>query len=140
LKRSASGSATFEALEGERSRVIGSLEFSTVTRLLPQGTAAIDNGQAAVIDLSGVTGSDSSGLALLVEWLSLAKDARRSLRYENVPAQLQQLALLSEVDELLTAGADRTTAPTAGAEPPSAALAAAAAEPSSAAAAAPRSV
>jgi phospholipid transport system transporter-binding protein len=139
LKRSANGSATFEALEGERSRVIGSLEFSTVTRLLPQGTAAIDNGQAAVIDLSGVTGSDSSGLALLVEWLSLAKDARRSLRYENVPAQLQQLALLSEVDELLTAGADQTTAPIAGAEP-SAALAAAAAEPSSAAAAAPRSV
>jgi phospholipid transport system transporter-binding protein len=138
LKRSANGSATFEALEGERSRVIGSLEFSTVTRLLPQGTAAIDNGQAAVIDLSGVTGSDSSGLALLVEWLSLAKDARRSLRYENVPAQLQQLALLSEVDELLTAGADRTTAPTAGAEP--AAALAAAAEPSTAAAAAPRSV
>jgi phospholipid transport system transporter-binding protein len=135
LKRSANGSAAFEALEGERSRVIGSLEFSTVTRLLPPGTAAIDNGQAAVIDLSGVTGSDSSGLALLVEWLSLAKDARRSLRYENVPAQLQQLALLSEVDELLTAGADRTTAPTAGAEP-SAALAAAT-EPS---AAAPRSV
>jgi phospholipid transport system transporter-binding protein len=117
LKRSANGSATFEALEGERSRVIGSLEFSTVTRLLPQGTAAIGNGQAAVIDLSGVTGSDSSGLALLVEWLGVAKDARRSLRYENVPAQLQQLALLSEVDELLIAGAEPSTAPPAGAGP-----------------------
>jgi phospholipid transport system transporter-binding protein len=117
LRNSANGSATFEALEGERSRVIGSLDFSTVTRLLPQGIAAINDGKAAIIDLSGVTGSDSSGLALLVEWLSVAKDARRSLRYENVPAQLHQLALLSEVDELLTAGAERSTAPTAAAEP-----------------------
>lgn len=97
--------------------MIGSLHFSTVTRLLPRGVAAINDGKAAIIDLSGVTGSDSSGLALLVEWLSVAKDARRSLRYENVPAQLHQLALLSEVDELLTAGAERSTAPTAGAEP-----------------------
>jgi phospholipid transport system transporter-binding protein len=77
------------------------LDFWTVTRLLPQGSAAIDGGKAAVIDLGGVTGSDSSGLALLIEWMSVAKDARRPLRYENVPAQLHQLALLSEVEELL---------------------------------------
>jgi phospholipid transport system transporter-binding protein len=117
LKKSANGSAAFEALESERSRVVGSLEFSTVTRLLPQGAAAIKNGQAAVIDLSGVTGSDSSGLALLVEWLSAAKEAGRSLRYENVPTQLQQLALLSDVEELLTGAAAPSTAPAATAEP-----------------------
>jgi phospholipid transport system transporter-binding protein len=101
LKKSQDGVATFEALEGERSRVVGMLDFWTVTRLLPQGSAAIDGGKAAVIDLGGVTGSDSSGLALLIEWMSVAKDARRPLRYENVPAQLHQLALLSEVEELL---------------------------------------
>jgi hypothetical protein len=33
----------------------------------------------------------------------VAKEARRSLRYENMPAQLHQLARLSEVDELLLA-------------------------------------
>jgi phospholipid transport system transporter-binding protein len=135
LKKSANGSATFEALEGGRSRVVGSLDFATVTRLLPLGTAAIENGQAAVVDLSGVTGSDGSGLALLIEWLSVAKDARRSLRYENVPAQLHQLALLSEVEELLTAGAEPSTGPSPGVEP-STALSAAA-EPSTAA---PRSI
>jgi phospholipid transport system transporter-binding protein len=102
LRKSQSGSATFEALEGERSRLVGSLDFSTVTGLLSRGAAAIDAGQAAVIDLSGVTGSDSSGLALLIEWLSYAKNARRSLRYENMPAQLHQLASLSDVEELFT--------------------------------------
>jgi phospholipid transport system transporter-binding protein len=93
--------ASFEELEGDRSRVTGALHFTTVSALLPRGVEAIAGGRAAVIDLAGVTASDSSGLALLIEWLSVAKGASRSLRYENIPSQLQQLARLSEVEELL---------------------------------------
>jgi phospholipid transport system transporter-binding protein len=104
-KRKHSGNAqqdaAFEVLDGDRSRVTGSLHFTTVTALLPEGVAAIDGGRAAVIDLANVTSSDSSGLALVIEWLSVAKAAGRPLRYENIPSQLQQLARLSEVEELL---------------------------------------
>jgi phospholipid transport system transporter-binding protein len=89
--------------DGDRSRVVGVMHFTTVTALLHQGTDAIEKGRAAVIDLSGVKDSDSSGLALLIEWLSIAREGRHSLRYENVPAQLRQLARLSDVEELLTA-------------------------------------
>jgi phospholipid transport system transporter-binding protein len=96
--------AKFEVQDGERSRVTGSLHFTTVTALLPLGAEAIGNGRAAVIDLAGVKDSDSSGLALLIEWLSIARAARRTLRYENMPAQLHQLARLSDVDELLKPG------------------------------------
>ncbi len=88
-------------MEAERSRVTGPLQFTSVSALLAAGTAAIGAGRAAVIDLAGVTASDSSGLALLIEWLSVAKGANQPLRYENVPSQLQQLARLSEVEELL---------------------------------------
>ena len=95
--------AEFEIQEGERSRVVGVMHFTTVTALLRVGTEAINNGQAAVIDLAGVKDSDSSGLALLIEWLSIARAGRRSLRYENIPTQLHQLARLSDVEELLTA-------------------------------------
>ena len=102
MKKSRDGDATFEALEGERSRVVGSLEFATVAKLLPLGTTAIEGGQAAVIDLAGVTDSDSSGLALLIEWLSVAKATQRPLHYENMPKQLHQLAGLSEVEGLFT--------------------------------------
>jgi phospholipid transport system transporter-binding protein len=102
LKKCRDGNTTFETLAGERSRVVGSLEFATVAKLLPLGTTAIESGNAAVIDLAGVTDSDSSGLALLIEWLSVAKGSGRSLRYENMPAQLHQLAGLSEVERLFT--------------------------------------
>jgi phospholipid transport system transporter-binding protein len=94
--------AAFELQEGERSCVNGVLHFTTVTSLLSEGSAAIGNGRAAIIDLAGVKDSDSSGLALLIEWLSIARASSRSLRYENIPAQLHQLARLSEVEELLT--------------------------------------
>jgi phospholipid transport system transporter-binding protein len=100
----AESGAQFEVLDGERSRVAGTMHFTTVTRLLDVGSAAICNGRAAVIDLSGVKDSDSSGLALLIEWLSVAKAANRTLRYENMPAQLHQLARLSDVEELLISG------------------------------------
>ncbi len=95
--------AEFVVEDGDRSRVAGPLHFTTVTHLLPPGIDAIDAGRAAVIDLAGVTSSDSSGLALLIEWLSVAKAASRVLRYENIPTQLLQLAKLSEVEELLIA-------------------------------------
>lgn len=94
--------AAFEKQPGERSRLSGALHFSTVGALLELGTEAINAGCAAVIDLSAVSNSDSSGLALLIEWLSVAKHARRELRYENIPEQIQELARLSDVEGLLT--------------------------------------
>jgi phospholipid transport system transporter-binding protein len=104
LSNTTAHSAEFELRDGERSFVNGVLHFTTVTALLGPGSEAIANGRAAVIDLAGVKDSDSSGLALLIEWLSIARAAQRSLRYENIPGQLHQLARLSEVEELLTAG------------------------------------
>ena len=102
MKSCADGSANFEVLDGDKSRVLGSLDFWTVSTLLPLGSQAIDAGQAAVIDLAGVTGSDSSGLALLIEWLSVARAAGKALHFDNMPTQLHQLALLSEVEDLIT--------------------------------------
>ena len=85
MKDPATEPASFEVLGDERSRVVGSLDFATVSALLPAGSDAINRGQASVIDLNGVTSSDSSGLALLIEWMSVAKYARRTLRFENAP-------------------------------------------------------
>src|ERR1700688_1842565 len=93
--------ATLEVLQGNLARVVGSLHFITVIVVLAAGVAAITQGRATVIDLAGVTASDSAGLALLIEWLSVAKAANQALRFENIPSQLKQLARLSEVEELL---------------------------------------
>jgi phospholipid transport system transporter-binding protein len=101
VKKNGAEITSFDVSEPKRARIVGALEFPTVSALLPRGSDAIKRGQADVIDLAGVRSSDSSGLALLIEWLSVAKAAHRNLRYENLPTQLQQLARLSEVDHLL---------------------------------------
>jgi len=96
------GTGSVEVAEDGRAKVAGSLAFATVSQLLPVGANAIKEGRAATIDLAGVTASDSAGLALLIEWLSVARSADQPLRYENIPAQLRQLARLSEVWPLIS--------------------------------------
>ena len=93
--------ATFEVQSGDRANLAGDLRFDTVGSLLDVGNRVIGEGRIAVIDLTGVSSGDSAGLALLIEWLSVARSVKRPLRYENIPSQLQQLARLSEVEELL---------------------------------------
>lgn len=95
--------AAFDLLPGGRAKVTGALDFWTVSALLPLGAQAIRQGETVAIDLAGVGGSDSAGLALLIEWLSIARAAGRRLRFENIPAQLHQLEDLSDVDELIAA-------------------------------------
>jgi phospholipid transport system transporter-binding protein len=95
--------ASFVVHPDGRASVSGALEFGTVTELLPAGTEAIEEGRASAIDLTGVTAGDSAGLALLIEWLSVAHAAGHPLRYENIPSQIRQLAALSDVEKLIGA-------------------------------------
>jgi phospholipid transport system transporter-binding protein len=93
--------ASFELSGVASAKVIGSLVFSTVGGLLPLGESAIVEGRVSQMDLAGITAGDSSGLALLIEWLSVAKSAGKTLTYANIPTQLHQIARLSEVEELV---------------------------------------
>jgi phospholipid transport system transporter-binding protein len=93
--------ASFEVQSNDRAMLSGELRFDTVGSLLDVGNRVIGEGRITVIDLASVSAGDSAGLALLIEWLSVARSVKRPLRYENIPSQLQQLARLSEVEELL---------------------------------------
>ena len=88
-------SATVLALAGE-------LSFATATRareLLQQLGA-----DTQVLDGRAITRADSAGLAVLVECLARAQSVGRTLRCQNLPAQIMALAGLSELSELLLQG------------------------------------
>jgi phospholipid transport system transporter-binding protein len=84
----------------------GPLTFASARRAYEQGAAALAHTAAAKleIDCRGVTVTDSAGLAVLLEWLSVAKRAGRSLRYAQLPQGLAALARISEVEDLLERG------------------------------------
>jgi len=96
--------ARFEALGAGRFRVSGVLNAGTVTGLLKESRERFAGGTRLEIDLSAVAESDSAGLALLLEWLRMARHASQQIHFVNMPAQISALARISEVDDLLTAG------------------------------------
>jgi phospholipid transport system transporter-binding protein len=100
--------AKLESLGGGRFRVSGVLDATTVGELLKQSKDRFSNLDRLDVDLAGVSEGDSSGLALLLEWLRLAKESQRQINFANVPGQISALARISEVDELLSAS---TTTP-----------------------------
>jgi phospholipid transport system transporter-binding protein len=84
----------------------GPLTFASARRACELGIAALAQAAAArlEIDCRGITSSDSAGLAVLLEWLSVAQRAGRSLRYAQLPPGLAALARISDVEDLLERG------------------------------------
>lgn len=87
-------------------RAEGALTFATARAASATGIAALSAAAAGAveIDCGAVNPADSAGLAVLLDWLAVARDAGRSLRYANLPQELKALARISEVEELLQRG------------------------------------
>jgi phospholipid transport system transporter-binding protein len=79
----------------------GELSFATAGQALRAGLGLLPSGRTCTIDLSGITSADSAGLAVLIEWLSVATARGCELAYEAVPAQLRAIARISDLEELL---------------------------------------
>jgi phospholipid transport system transporter-binding protein len=91
--------------EGGALRLTGELTFATVPQLWTQGERSLAATQAAggelLLDLSGVTHSDSAGLALLVAWQARAQAAGFHIGYRGLPDNLRAVAQISAVDTFL---------------------------------------
>lgn len=93
--------AQLESLGEGRFRVSGVLDATTVTQILADSTARFEAVPDVVINFAGVTESDSSGLALLLEWLRRVRKTGHRIHFDAVPTQILALARISEVDDLL---------------------------------------
>jgi phospholipid transport system transporter-binding protein len=86
-----------------RLEATGHLSFDTAIEALRRGTRLIGTaGPACSICLSRIANGDSAGLAVLVEWLAVARANGTTLRYEGVPDQIMAIARISDVQDLLT--------------------------------------
>jgi phospholipid transport system transporter-binding protein len=103
-----------EALaNGETLRLTGALDFESLPGVIAQAAkyvARTDLPERVAIDFSGVTGVDSSAVALLLEWRREAQARGITLEFENLPANLLALADLYGVADLIRSHV-RDTAP-----------------------------
>lgn len=77
------------------------MTFQTARDLWERSRSELEGLRAVTIDLANVTEVDSAGLALLLEWVSWARQRGFTLSFANLPDKLRALARLSEVEGLL---------------------------------------
>ena len=80
------------------------MSFESAERILQASEKPFAKHTSLEIDLSGVTMSDSAGLALLLEWVTWANHTVREIRYTGMPERVMAIAKTTEVDGLLTLG------------------------------------
>jgi phospholipid transport system transporter-binding protein len=84
--------------------VRGDLDFHSVTAIWNEilKLPSEPSGQTRLeVDLANVQRADSSGVALLIEWLRLAQTNRQQIRFVNTPEQMRAIIRVAELDRLL---------------------------------------
>lgn len=79
--------------------VSGELTFATVPAYLQRNGELFEGLGDLTIDLKGVRRADSAGIALLIEWLRLGRAAGRTVRFTNMPPQLEALIRVSGLEK-----------------------------------------
>jgi len=101
-----SGPFRLGAAGGGRFTAEGPLVFTSARAARQLGLEALEQApeKRLEMDCQGVTATDSAGLAVLLDWLAVARSHGHSLRYLHLPAGLIALARISEVNEMLERG------------------------------------
>lgn len=81
----------------------GELNMQTVPAVSKQLLELIPKleGDTFTLDLASVSRSDSAGVALLVDAMQLAQTANRTLLFSNLPQQMQDIAGISGLLDIL---------------------------------------
>lgn len=80
--------------------VSGRVTFQTVPQFFQHTNKWLQGDSGRVtIDMQGVTLSDSAGLALMIEWLQLARAAKREIVFTNIPEQMRDLIRVNGLEQ-----------------------------------------
>ena len=87
-----------------RFELSGRMTFQTAGSILRESEDLFEQHTLLTIDLSGITHTDSAGLALLLEWITWANHTVREIRFDDMPEKILAIAKTTEVDSLLKRG------------------------------------
>lgn len=81
--------------------VSGALNFRTAAQVLAQAGPMLADGQVRVLDLSGVRGADTAGLACVLSLLARGGRHGQRPQVRGLPGSLERLAAVSDAETLL---------------------------------------
>lgn len=82
------------SLQGEQFliRLAGVLDFDSVPALVDSVTRELGQRERVIVDLGGVTASNSAGLALLLEMSRIMRARQGSIAFHAIPDSLERMA------------------------------------------------
>lgn len=87
---------------GDTIVVAGRLDFTTAADALEAVSEQLQSSKTdQIIDMAGVTQSNSAGLAVMIEWLAIARRADQQITFQNIPDSLRQISTVCQVDSLI---------------------------------------
>ena len=95
---------SLEDLGSGKFALSGPMTFDTAGRILRASEDLFEEHTRIEVDLSGITETDSAGLALLLEWITWANHTVREIRFLEMPEKIDAIAKTTEVEGLLRRG------------------------------------
>lgn len=94
--------ASIKLQDDGRFLVSGEMNAVTVPALRRTAKDLITTSTAELFfDLQDVGRSDSAGVALLIDWMRLAKEKQLEIKFQNLPEQMWEIARVSDLDHVI---------------------------------------
>jgi phospholipid transport system transporter-binding protein len=93
--------AKIDKEEDSRFRVSGDMTFATTRKLLADSKALFETTKNVNLNLADVDHADSAGLALLLEWIAVAKQMGGEISIEGMPESLLAIAKMCQMEDTL---------------------------------------
>jgi phospholipid transport system transporter-binding protein len=81
--------------------VTGKIYLNDIAQACAQGSALIDQLATVRVDMSGVLDSDSGCLAMMLEWLRVAKVQNKDISFNKLPQFMLDLCRVCGLDTVL---------------------------------------
>jgi phospholipid transport system transporter-binding protein len=81
--------------------ISGELNFTTAVKLWNESLVLMAKAAQLNFDFTAVTNSNSAGIALLLEWVKYAKQHQKTIRFNNIPKQLNSIIAVSGISKIL---------------------------------------
>lgn len=81
--------------------ISGDLSFFNVMSVYQKSLPSLLACKEFDFDFSGLNSSDSGGLALIIEWIKLAKQQNKPIRFSHISDDLLSIAKAAALDQLI---------------------------------------
>jgi len=80
----------------------GSLDYSNADLIYEKSLDNLNVASHLVFDFAQIKSINSSGIALMIEWLKFAKQHKKKIQFQNIPSYLLTIAKAAGIDKLIS--------------------------------------